>query len=65
MVGSKPAEGTAARPPGSRSCKWWRGEGIAVLEIGEGDGSRVLAEVAAPLTVRKLWEIVAVASGFT
>lgn len=42
------------------------GEGTAVSEFGEGEGSRVLAEVAAsPLTVRKLWEIVAVASGLT
>lgn len=42
------------------------GEGTAVLEIGKGEGIRVLAEVAAsPLTVRKLWEIVAVASGLT
>lgn len=47
-MGSKPAEGTAAHPPGIRSCKRWRGEwGIAVLEIGEGEGRRVLAEVAA------------------
>lgn len=65
-VGSEPAEGTAAHPPGSRSWKSWSGEGIADLETRERGGSGVLAEVAAsPLTVRELWEIVSGASGLT